>query len=201
MPLKRELIYIDGKDETDRVVSYSYRGDKCAIIFKKNNTEYSYSRNRAKIVKTAISDDKAYDIFNYLTKIADIVGLKTEEGGNILAKSYRQISLIPRENEVIILSTVDNEISEFTDNPNRLNVAVSRAIKQLILVVNGNDSNKDSNIADLIRYIEYDNFSIIQSNLCSIFDCLYKGFEEKRAQVISKSGKVSEFDSENLMYA
>jgi hypothetical protein len=30
---------------------------------------------------------------------------------------------------------------------------------------------------------------------------LYKGFEEKRAQVISKSGKVSEFDSENLMYA
>ena len=55
MPLKRELIYIDGKDETDRVVSYSYRGNKCAIIFKNNNTEYSYSRNRAKIVKTAIS--------------------------------------------------------------------------------------------------------------------------------------------------
>lgn len=53
-----------------------------------------------------------------------------------------------RENEVIILSTVDNEISDFTDNPNRLNVAVSRAIKQLILVVNGNDSEKDSNIAE-----------------------------------------------------
>jgi superfamily I DNA and/or RNA helicase len=106
-----------------------------------------------------------------------------------------------RENEVIILSTVDNEISEFTDNPNRLNVAVSRAIKQLILVVNGNDSDKDSNISDLIRYIEYNNFSVIQSDLCSIFDCLYKGFEEKRAQIISKGGKVSEFDSENLMYA
>src|SRR5690606_29105029 len=46
-----------------------------------------------------------------------------------------------RENKVIILSTVDNEISEFTDNPNRLNVAVSRAQEQLILVVNGNESN------------------------------------------------------------
>jgi superfamily I DNA and/or RNA helicase len=106
-----------------------------------------------------------------------------------------------RENEVIILSTVDNEISEFTDNSNRLNVAVSRAIEQLILVVNGNDSVKDSNIADLIRFIEYNNFSVIQSDLNSIFDCLYKGYEKKRAKIISKVGKVSEFDSENLMYA
>lgn len=61
---------------------------------------------------------------------------------------------------MIILSTVDNEISEFTDNPNRLNVAISRAINQLILVVNGNESEKDSNIADLIRYIDYNNFSV-----------------------------------------
>jgi len=106
-----------------------------------------------------------------------------------------------RENTVIIISTVDNEISDFTDNPNRLNVAVSRAIEQLIVVVNGNDSEKDSNIADLIRYVEYNNFSIVQSDLNSIFDCLYKGYEEKRAKVIAKVGKVSEFDSENLMYA
>ena len=105
------------------------------------------------------------------------------------------------ENDVIILSTVDNEISEFTDNPNRLNVAISRAIKQLILVVNGNDSDKDSNIADLIRYIDYNNFSIKQSELCSIFDYLYKGYEQKRAEIISKSGNKSYFDSENLMYA
>jgi Superfamily I DNA and RNA helicases and helicase subunits len=105
-----------------------------------------------------------------------------------------------RENDVIILSTVDNEISEFTDNPNRLNVAISRAIKQLILVVNGNDSDKDSNIADLIRYIEYNNFSVKESQLRSVFDYLYKGYEQKRAEIISKSGNKSDFDSENLMY-
>ncbi|MEO6902580.1 MAG: AAA domain-containing protein [Bacteroidia bacterium] len=106
-----------------------------------------------------------------------------------------------RENKVIILSTVDNEISDFTDNENRLNVAVSRAIEQLILVVNGNDSEKDSNIADLIRYIEYNNFSVVQSDLNSIFDRLYKGYEKERERIILKAGKVSEFDSENLMYA
>jgi superfamily I DNA and/or RNA helicase len=106
-----------------------------------------------------------------------------------------------RENDVIILSTVDNEISEFTDNPNRLNVAISRAIKQLILIVNGNESEKDSNIADLIRYIEYNNFSVKESTLHSVFDYLYKGYEQKRVEIISKSGHKSDFDSENLMYA
>ena len=106
-----------------------------------------------------------------------------------------------RENDVIILSTVDNEISEFTDNPNRLNVAISRAIKQLILVVNGNDSDKDSNIADLIRYIEYNNFSVKESSLRSVFDYLYKGYEQKRAEIIAKSGNKSDYDSENLMFA
>jgi hypothetical protein len=105
-----------------------------------------------------------------------------------------------RENDVIILSTVDNEISDFTDNPNRLNVAVSRAVEQLILVVNGNESENDNNISDLIKYIEYNNFSIVQSELNSIFDLLYKGYEEERAKIIRKSGKVSEFDSENLMF-
>ena len=105
-----------------------------------------------------------------------------------------------RENNVIILSTVDNEISDFTDNPNRLNVAVSRAVEQLILVVNGNGNEKDNNISDLIKYIEYNNFSVVQSELHSIFDLLYKGYEEQRAKIISKSSKVSAFDSENLMF-
>jgi superfamily I DNA and/or RNA helicase len=105
-----------------------------------------------------------------------------------------------RENDVIILSTVDNEISEFTDNANRLNVAISRAKDQLILVVNGNENEKDNNISDLIRYIDYNNFTIIESQLHSIFDYLYKGYEEKRRALLSEQKKKSVFDSENLMY-
>ncbi|MNU15309.1 ATP-dependent RecD-like DNA helicase [compost metagenome] len=105
-----------------------------------------------------------------------------------------------RENDVIILSTVDNEISEFTDNPNRLNVAVSRAKNQFILLVNGNDCENDTNIADLIRYIEYNNFTVMHSHIHSIFDYLYKGYEEKKRALLSQQKKKSVFDSENLMY-
>src|SRR5690606_28358233 len=95
MPIKRELIYIDGKDETDRVKRYSYNGDKCVIVFKSSNKEFSDSRNRAKIVQTAVSNDKAYNVFNYLNEIADTIGLRTEKGDNILSKGFASISYIP----------------------------------------------------------------------------------------------------------
>jgi hypothetical protein len=105
-----------------------------------------------------------------------------------------------RENDVIILSTVDNEISDFTDNANRLNVAVSRAIGQLIVVVNSGDDMSDKNIGDLVRYIEYNNLEVVQSKIYSVFDYLYKGYREKRKEFLSKQRKISEYDSENLMY-
>ncbi len=101
---------------------------------------------------------------------------------------------------MIILSTVDNEISGFTDHPNRLNVAVSRARDQLIVVVNGNESEKDNNIFDLIRYIEYQNFTVVDSQLHSIFDYLYKGYEAKKRELLSGQKQKSVFDSENLMH-
>lgn len=106
-----------------------------------------------------------------------------------------------QESEVVILSTVDNQISDFTDNPNRLNVAVSRAVKQLIVVVSGNDIKKDSNIGDLVRFIEYNNFSIVESKVYSVFDYLYKSYSKRRKVLLAKYKRVSKYDSENLMFA
>jgi hypothetical protein len=105
-----------------------------------------------------------------------------------------------RENDVIILSTVDNEISEFTDNANRLNVAVSRAIEQLIVVVSGGDDMKDKNLGDLVRFVEYNNVEVINSEIRSCFDYLYKNYREQRERLLRTQGRVSEHDSENLMY-
>ena len=105
-----------------------------------------------------------------------------------------------QENKVIIISTVDNEISDFTDNPNRLNVAISRAIEQLILVINPNEMSKDKNINDLVNYIKYNNLEIYDSKLYSVFDYLYKCYEQRKQEILKKHKKISQYDSENLMY-
>ncbi|MEG2529957.1 MAG: AAA domain-containing protein [Anaerovoracaceae bacterium] len=106
-----------------------------------------------------------------------------------------------RENNDIIISTVDNEITEFTDNPNMLNVAVSRAKNRLRLVISDNEKNEKTNIGDLVKYIEYNNFEIKRSDIFSVFDMLYKSFEVTRREYLAKHKKVSEYDSENLMYS
>ncbi|MEH7248301.1 AAA domain-containing protein, partial [Neobacillus niacini] len=107
-----------------------------------------------------------------------------------------------RERDVIILTTVANEITvnDFVDNANLINVAVSRAVNKLVVVVaEGSDEWKGTNIGDLVRYIQYNNFEIIESQIYSVFDLLYNSYSEKLLTIAKKSKKVSEFKSENLM--
>lgn len=106
-----------------------------------------------------------------------------------------------REKDVIILNVVDNEVTAFSDDPYLLNVAISRAKKRLCLVTSGNEQPRNSNIQDLISYIEYNNFSIIDSEIHSVFDLLYQQYTKQRIAFLSKHRKVSDYDSENLMYA
>ncbi len=106
-----------------------------------------------------------------------------------------------KEKENIIISTVDDEISDFADDPYLINVAVSRAKKKLMLVVTGNKQNKERNITDLIDYIQYNNFEVTDSKIYSIFDYLYKQYAEERKAYLQKHKRISEYDSENLMYS
>ena len=96
---------------------------------------------------------------------------------------------------------MDDEISDFADDPYLINVAVSRAKKKLMLVVTGNEQSKERNITDLIDYIQYNNFEVTESKIYSIFDYLYKQYTEERRVYLQKHKKVSEYDSENLMYS
>ena len=104
-----------------------------------------------------------------------------------------------RENDAIVLSTVDNQVKEFTDDPHLLNVAVSRAKKQFTLVVSA-DEQPDSNIKDLIDYIEYYQGKRVESKISSIFDLLYESYTQELLNFFRTHKRVSEYDSENLIY-
>lgn len=106
-----------------------------------------------------------------------------------------------REKDAIIMSTVDDTVTAFSDDPNLLNVAISRAKQQFCLVVSGNEQRKDCNISDLLAYIGYNDCTISESHIHSIFDLLYDRYAEARKAYLKKHKRISEYDSENLTYA
>lgn len=104
-----------------------------------------------------------------------------------------------REKDAIILTTVDNEITDFTDDPYLLNVAISRAKKHLSVLLNGNN-NENKNILDLVDYIQYNNFEIHESKIYSVFDMLYSQYTQSRQEFLKGKKQISDYDSENIMY-
>ena len=102
-----------------------------------------------------------------------------------------------RERDTIIISTVVDRENEFADNPNLLNVAISRAKNKLYVVVSDNEKNR--NTKDLVKYIQYNNFDINESKIYSIFDLLYKNYAPFLKKHLDKLEKISTYKSENLM--
>lgn len=70
-----------------------------------------------------------------------------------------------------------------------------------MLVVTGNKQTKERNITDLMDYIQYHNFEVVDSKIYSVFDYLYKQYTEERKAFLQNHKKVSKYDSENLTYA
>jgi len=87
-----------------------------------------------------------------------------------------------REKDVIIFNTVKNKIEPFIDNPNLINVAVSRAVKEFIVVKPASmELPHGTNIGDMIRYICYTTDpeeTIVKGSICSVFDLLYKEYNK-----------------------
>lgn len=105
-----------------------------------------------------------------------------------------------RECDTIILSTVDNTPTEFSDDSNLLNVAISRAKRHLCIVTNGNCMPQNTNLAQLIAYIQYNNFEVKESKLHSVFDLLYKQYTAERLAYEKAHPMVSGYLSESLLY-
>lgn len=105
-----------------------------------------------------------------------------------------------REKDSIIMSVVDDQITEFSDDPNLINVAISRAKKRFCIVLSGNEQLRKGVISELVDYINYNNFTVMESKISSIFDTLYQQYTQQRIAFISQSKRISEYESENITY-
>ena len=106
-----------------------------------------------------------------------------------------------REMDTIIFSTTDDVVTDFSDDSSLINVAVSRAKKRFILVASSEAQPAGSNVGDLIAYISYNGDGPVRSHVMSVFDLLYSQATDERLAFLASHRKVSQYDSENLMYA
>jgi len=109
-----------------------------------------------------------------------------------------------REKEVIIFNTVKNKIGEFIDNPNLINVAVSRAVKEFIVVKPASmELPHGTNIGDMIRYICYTTDpkeTIVQGRIRSVFDLLYKEYNQVFVSFISFNKRIKGSPAEIIVH-
>lgn len=165
-----------------------------------NHTRGNYNQRQIDIIKEEILPtlDAPYDEIGIIAPYNEQVNEIKKQIPNIDVATVHKFQ--GREKDIIILSTVDNQIGDFADDPNLLNVAVSRARKRLIVVVSGNKQEKNGNIADLISYIQYNKLEVVDSHIFSVFDYLYTQYRNKRWEFLIKQKKISQYDSENLTF-
>ena len=142
--------------------------------------------------------DKGYESVGIITPYKDQVAAIQQQLGGLEVATVHKFQ--GREKDAIVLTSVDNVIGEFVDDPRMLNVAVSRAVKSLTVVTSQAPRNDGTNYGDLARYIQYNNCAVVESAVYSVFDLLYQGYGQQRREFLQKHRRISEYDSENLLY-
>ena len=102
-----------------------------------------------------------------------------------------------REKDTIIFSTVDNVLTDFSGDPQIINVAVSRAKNRFVLVASKEEQPKGSLLDDLIGYIQYNAGESVDSKIYSIFDFL---FDKKCGDNFGELVRISKYPTENAAY-
>lgn len=227
-PINNKIIYLKGKvcTNVDRLCLFTDETEKHWRVFFTSGKFFTCHGDEIRIAQSCTGEKVVQEKLQYLKELAQSNELVTEDGKQLLLNDtkgiispYRtqvytmqrtplaQLAEIDtvhkfqgRDKDEILFSTVDDVVNEFSDDAHLLNVAISRAKKRFALIVSGNEQPEGSNIGQLISYIQYNNFEIVNSQIYSVFDYLYKQFTEARINFLEKHAKISDYDSENLMF-
>ena len=113
-----------------------------------------------------------------------------------------------RQKQVVILTTVLDETWRgrtglpFVDDPQMINVAVSRAIQRFILVTNYDMLPTSRHIRDLVGYIRYHNpgEDVADSTVISVFDLLYRAYSQRLRPLAARLRKELKYPSEDIIW-
>jgi AAA domain/Protein of unknown function (DUF2726) len=113
-----------------------------------------------------------------------------------------------RQKQVVILTTVLDETwrgrtgLDFVDDPQMINVAVSRAIQRFILVTNYDMLPASRHIRDLVGYIRYHNpgEEVADSMVVSVFDLLYRAYSQRLRPLAVRLRKELKYPSEDIIW-
>jgi very-short-patch-repair endonuclease len=113
-----------------------------------------------------------------------------------------------RQKQVVILTTVLDETwrgrtgMPFVDDPQMINVAVSRAIQRFILVTNYGMLPTSRHIRDLVGYIRYHNpgEDVVDSTVISVFDLLYRAYSQRLLPLAARLRKELKYPSEDIIW-
>ena len=115
-----------------------------------------------------------------------------------------------KEKDYIILSTVANKIRfyddddriDFLNNPNLINVAISRAKKRLYILASEETLKQNNSILrDLSKYYEYycSETKVVKTSVFSVFDLMYDDYAPVLENMKESLLKISSFSSENII--
>ncbi|WP_223198865.1 AAA domain-containing protein [Solihabitans fulvus] len=113
-----------------------------------------------------------------------------------------------RQKQVVIMTTVLDETwrgrtgLSFVDDPQMINVAVSRAIQRFILVTNHDLLPTSRHIQDLIGYIRYHipDEEIVDSSVVSVFDLLYTAYSQRLRPLAARLRRELRYPSEDIAW-
>lgn len=212
---KGELIAFSTKEhlkvKKPLILYYTAEGNHMRKITR-GNQKGTFNDRELEVIRDEVLKDNRVNLYNN-----DEIGVTTPyrmQANNIQKATEKDIQsdtihkFQGREKKLMILSTVlDSSYMgkrgiDFVDDPCMINVAVSRAIEQFVIVTDKRLFNEEGNdIKALLKYIKYNELDseIIESQIVSVFDLLYKEYSHKLDKLNKSLLHRSKFKSENIM--
>jgi len=113
-----------------------------------------------------------------------------------------------RQKQVVILTTVLDDTPRgrtglpFADDPQKVNVAVSRAIQRFIVVTSYHMLPGSRHIRDLVGYIRYHNpgEEVVDSTVISVFDLLYREHSQRLQPLAARLRREQRYPTEDIIW-